>query len=406
MRLLTVVPEIEGFLSKFRPCLSRRQFRHFCRYILGLMASDRKSIKRIASFCTDRVDQSNLNRFMHSNKVDDESIQSRMMELVWRDVTRSRPAGRMKVYLIIDDSLLEKFGRHMEGTGYLFSTKDGKSILCHDIVTSCMVVNGKEYPVDVRLYVREEVCMKQNIQFKTRIELALELINFFTVPDNTDVIVLFDSWYLCSDIVDAVHAKGWHYVSESKSNRRVVFDDDYDDDYYDGGMDTSIKELPVLFRHMFSDHAIEGELYSSFQTNVRMGGLGSINLLMKVKMFQKDPDEMHFLVSDIMEMDTQSMVLTYGIRHKIEEFYRNSKQSLGLGEYMVRDIMASNRHWRLVFVTYTLLILLKETQNLLQHTIGELCDWIRERCVESLMSKVYSMTRENLKFEHIVQTFR
>jgi len=137
-----------------------------------------------------------------------------------------------------------------------------------------------------------------------------------------------------------------------------------------------------------------------------MGGLGSINLLMKVKMFQKDPDEMHFLVSDIMEMDTQSMILTYGIRHRIEEFYRDSKQSLGLGEYMVRDIMASNRHWRLVFVTYSLLILLKETQNLLQHTIGELCDWIRERCVESLMSKVYSMTRENLKFEHIVQTFR
>lgn len=113
VRLLTVVPEIERFLSKFRPLLSRRQFRHFCRYIIGLIASDRKSIKRIASFCTDKVDQSNLNRFMHSDRVDDESIQSRMMELIWRDVTKVR-SERLHVYLIIDDSLLEKFGKHIQ----------------------------------------------------------------------------------------------------------------------------------------------------------------------------------------------------------------------------------------------------------------------------------------------------
>ncbi len=114
---------------------------------------------------------------------------------------------------------------------------------------------------------------------------------------------------------------------------------------------------------------------------------------------------MHFLVSD-MEMSIRDMIVTYDKRHRIEEFYRNSKQSLGLGDYMVRDIMTSNRHWRLVFVTYTLLILLKEMQNLLQHTIGELCDWIRERCTKSLMSKVYSMARENLEFDQIIQMLR
>jgi hypothetical protein len=46
VRLLTVVPEIEGFLNKFRPLLPRSQFRHYCRYIIGLIASDRKSIKK------------------------------------------------------------------------------------------------------------------------------------------------------------------------------------------------------------------------------------------------------------------------------------------------------------------------------------------------------------------------
>jgi len=400
MRLLSVVPEIEGFLSKFRPLLSRRQFRHFCRYIIGLVASDRKSIKRIASSCSDKVDQSNLNRFMHSYSVNDESIQSKMTELVWRDIKKAGAAGggRLKVYLIIDDSLLKKFGRHMDGTGYLFSTKDGKSILCHDIVTSFMLVDGRGYPVNVKLYVKEDACEKHGIRFRTRIELACELINSLTVPDNADVTVLFDSWYLCRDIVSAIHARGWHYVSEARSNRRVVFD----------GTDMSINKLPILLRHMFCDYDIEeaNELYSSFQTNVRMKGLGDINLVMKMKMFQKEPDEMHFLVSDLMmmTMDIRDMILTYGKRHRIEEFYRDSKQSLGLGEYMVRDIRASNRHWRLVFVAYTLLILVKNAEGLLEKTIGELCDWIRDRCIESLMSTVHSL--KNLEFDQIKQMFR
>lgn len=260
-----------------------------------------------------------------------------------------------------------------------------------------MIVNGNGYPVDVRLYVRKEICKEQNIPFKTRIELALELIDSFTttVPDNADVIVLFDSWYLCKEIVDAIHTRGWHYVSESKSNRRVLFD----------GMDRSMNELPVLLRHMFSDYAIEDELHSSFQTDVHMKSLGDLNLVMKIKMFQKEPDEMHFLVSDMMEMSVRDTIITYGVRHKIEEFYRDSKQSLGLGEYMVRDIRASNRHWRLVFVTYTLLLLVKNAENLLQQTIGELCDWIRERCTVSIMS-VYSMARENLEFAQIVKAFK
>lgn len=110
-------------MRKFRPLFSRSQFRHFCRYIVGLIASDRKRIRRIASFCADRVDQSNLNRFMHSGSIDDSSIHSKMMELVWHDVKRSKSAGRLKVYLIIDDSLLEKFGRHIDGTSTSLATR-------------------------------------------------------------------------------------------------------------------------------------------------------------------------------------------------------------------------------------------------------------------------------------------
>ncbi|MDE1862259.1 MAG: transposase [Thaumarchaeota archaeon] len=182
MRLLTVVPELECFLNRFRNLMSRIRFRHFCRYIIGLAASDRKSIRRIAVSCQERVDQSNLNRFIHSDAIDDNSIQARVMDMVWRNIAKRRPSGRLKVFLIIDDSLLQKFGTHMEGAGYIFSTKEHRSILCHDVVTSFMVAGGMGYPVDVRLYVKEDMCGTMGVPFKTRIELAGELIKSFRVP--------------------------------------------------------------------------------------------------------------------------------------------------------------------------------------------------------------------------------
>ncbi len=270
VRLLTVVPELACFLNRFRHLMSRIRFRHFCRYILGLVASDRKSIRRITSSCQDAVDQSNLNRFMHSDAIDDSSIQARVMDMVWRDIAKRRPSGRLKVFLIIDDSLLQKFGTHMEGAGYIFSTKEHRSILCHDVVTSFMVAGGTGYQVDVRL-------------------------------------------------------------------------------------------------------------------------------------FQKGPDVMHFLVSDIMGIGAGEVVADYDRRHRIEEFYRDGKQSLGLGEYMVRDSRASNRHWRWVFLAYALLVLVRDAEGLAGRTIGQMCDWVREKCAEVLVSRACTMARRSHETEQIVQ---
>jgi|GEM_PF-5402145 len=64
----------------------------------------------------------------------------------------------------------------------------------------------------------------------------------------------------------------------------------------------------------------------------RLKMLADNNLVMKTKMFQKEPDEIHFLVSDLMVKmtDIRDMILIYGKRHQIEEFYRDSEQSRGL----------------------------------------------------------------------------
>ncbi|MDE1862258.1 MAG: hypothetical protein KGI33_05030 [Thaumarchaeota archaeon] len=194
-------------------------------------------------------------------------------------------------------------------------------------------------------------------------------------------------------MVDAVHARGWHYISESKPNRWA---------WYEGNR-VKLDGMRLLVRHMFSDHYIEGNLYSCFQKEVHVESLGDISLVMKERLFQKGPDVMHFLVSDTMGIGADEVVLEYDRRHRIEEFYRDGKQSLGLGEYMVRDSRASNRHWRWVFLAYTLLVLVRDAEGLVEKTIGQMCDWIREKCAEVLVSRACTMARRSPETKQIVQ---
>ncbi len=45
-----------------------------------------------------------------------------------------------------------------------------------------------------------------------------------------------------------------------------------------------------------------------------------------------------------------------GNRSKIETFFRDTKQNLGLEDYQLRDIRGIKRHWYLIFLVHSLLV--------------------------------------------------
>ena len=52
------------------------------------------------------------------------------------------------------------------------------------------------------------------------------------------------------------------------------------------------------------------------------------------------------------------------MRNWIEVFYREAKDDLGAGQYQVRDLESILRHWQMVFVAYSLLVLLRQEGRL------------------------------------------
>jgi hypothetical protein len=280
--------------------------------------------------------------------------------------------------LIIDDTLLEKSGETMESVGYQYSAKDGESILSHDLVSCVMVCSCRQVvPVDLRQYVKAKVSKQEGREFKTRIEPAREMIESFTIPGSRGgakrVVVLFDSWYLCKEIVDAIRKRGWHFVSESKSNRNVRT---VDGAPFVNASAVGLSEASgstMLFRERTYLHR-ELDVYMP-----SLGINGDVRLMVEREMDGKD--ENHYVVTDMTGISPEELLSLFKARHLTEEFYRDAKQNLGLDSYMVRGHEATNRHWWAIFLAYMSLNHLRRTiLGLGDMTIGQLCEWVEERC--------------------------
>ena len=59
--------------------------------------------------------------------------------------------------LILDDTLIEKTGKSMDGVGYLHDPSKKKSILCHDIVSTLYINGNRRVPLYFNPYLKKEV---------------------------------------------------------------------------------------------------------------------------------------------------------------------------------------------------------------------------------------------------------
>ena len=67
----------------------------------------------------------------------------------------------------------------MEALSFQYSHEAGKSVWCHCVVTAHVVSEGSSYAWDFRPYYREEYCTEHRLSFKSKNDLALEMIEAF-----------------------------------------------------------------------------------------------------------------------------------------------------------------------------------------------------------------------------------
>jgi hypothetical protein len=368
---------LKHVFSKFRRFFTKPQYENFCRTELGLIAAGKKEhdIKSINEQFIDLKDQSSLNRFITEPKWTISDITKEGQELLLSETQTDTSLE----YEVLDDTVCRKYSAKTELTCYNHSTMLG-TVLSHDYVTGLYVNNGVATPDGLKLYGSQKKCQEKKVAFKTRLQLACELIDEHKQRAKRTV-MLWDSWYMCEDMVKKCESHGYGWMGEIKSNR-IVF---YEDKKY------HLWELLDKLRceGMLRDVIVGGEVYNACQLQVFVPKIGNACFVVDVKADTKD---VHLLTTNLAGASLEELVGHALVMCRINKFHKEAK-FLGFGEYRFRTSEAALIHAHLVALAYILLDVLR--RRLLRYHITKCVlsiegtvEWVRKKAAHLFIHRV------------------
>jgi SRSO17 transposase len=437
--IVAPAPLVVAHAGVFRDLFENRcQFRHFQNYLTGLMVLPNKSMSNIVRCVLDSADKTNLSRFFSEAPWFQEQVNDRRLRYL---LQQTKPARLSKdaSALVLDDTLCEHFGSLFEYIDRHYNHGDNTYPLAHNPVTSHYVSGPVRFPVDLRLYRRyEEVTRWEEFvhkhfpdreipkrkkeraqfhkavdpvllqdpafqalhqQFRTKIELAIELLEAAIAHRLPFHIVLFDSWYLAEDFITILRRRKKDWISILKKNRNLetnsfVLKDADGKRVLLSGPHISVEDLvPLIPASAYRAVTVGGKTYWTFTLAVRIPALGKVRLVISFENAELT-GTYAVLVTNRADWTAQRIIATYLQRWPIETFYQDGKEHLGLDEYRMRDAEAIQKHWCLVFVAYSLLHLdclppSLHKSRLPTKTIGEACRQQAQALIEALILQTH-----------------
>lgn len=435
-----VAVHAEAFADLFE---NQCQFRHFQNYLTGLIVLPNKSLANIARCILDSADKTNLSRFFSEAPWFQDQVNDRRLRYLLAQTTAvRRPAAESA--LILDDTLCEHVGSLFEYVDRHYNHGEDTYPLAHNVVTSHFVSGPVRFPVDLRQYRRydeltqwdtfvqkhfperplptkrkERTALHKQVdaqllsdpaflalhqQFRTKIDLALALLDTAVQRKLPFSLLLFDGWYLTEELVTAArhHKKDW--ISLLKKNRNLesysfTLKDAQGQPVVVPGPHIQVQQLiPLLPATAYRPITVAGQTYWTFSRTVRIPGLSKVRLVIS---FQnaKLTGTYVVLVTNRLDWSAQQIIAAYLGRWPIETFYQDSKGCLGLDEYRMRNAEAIQKHWCLVFVAYSFLHLdclppSPTKGNLPIKTIGEACRQQAQALMQTLILYVHDQLQQ------------
>jgi hypothetical protein len=341
--------KLNNFFSSLENQFLYKHFEYFKILVLLIAITwERRNIQALYRYVdsTSFTHRTRFNNFLHVGRWNPEkALAMKAYELL----KMLNPKKRESVYLIIDDSKKGKRGKKMEAVGWLHDHVSGGSLWGHQYIKAMIFVRGHTIPFGVRLYVKKEDSHRLQVPFKKVTQLAAELIRSFQPPERLNVIVVFDTYYLCPLVVRACQAQGFHFVSTLKANRNLFL--------HHRKLKAGEWARRLFHRTAKSTLRISKEHGSAHYRYVDAGRrqvskLGMLRIVISKKNREHTPV---VIVSDHPFSSAARLIHAYDARWNIEVFFKDTKQLLGLGHYQNRPYTAAVTHLHLVCFAYALL---------------------------------------------------
>jgi hypothetical protein len=433
--IVAPAPIVTAHADIFRDLFENRcQFHHFQNYLTGLIVLDNKSLANITRCVLESADKTNLSRFFSEAPWFQERVNDRRLTYLLQQ-TQAVRGPQADAALILDDTLCEHVGSLFDYVDRHYNHGDDTYPLAHNPVTSHYVSGPVRFPVDLRLYRRYEELTRWEAfvhkhfpdcpipakkkerarlhkdvdpilledpdfqqlhqQFRTKIDLGIDLLEAALRHKVPFRVLVFDSWYLAAELVSLARYRKKDWISLLKKNRNLetnsfVLKDAAGKARRLEGPHSAVEDLvPLIPPTAYRKVTVGDTTYWTFTLAVRLPGLGTVRLVVSFQNAELT-GTYAVLVSNRVDWTAQRLITLYVQRWPIETFYQDSKGHLGLDEYRMRSTEAIGKHWCLVFVAYSFLHLdclppSPRKGSLPVKTIGEACRQQAQALIEALI---------------------
>lgn len=403
--------QFEQLMSRFTFYLTLPQQHHFrnlvTTMVLWVGSHTIQQLSQVQKHLWER-DQSNINRFINRAPWKVQWLNRVRWQWVCEQITAVLPTSARSLtkapvtgYLVIDDTMVEKTGKKMAGLAWHYSHTEGRTIWGHCYVTALYVIAGFAYPVQVLLYQSQKTCQEQGIRFKSKIDLAAEIIaNFKPVP-GTRTVVLFDSWYSSETLIKSALSRGFEVTCALKSNR-VIYK-------RTGCKRTEGISLTNLTTSIVHPVTVNNRTYRVRRLEGYIKGNLKATILTTEAPAQNTKYLAHFNPREGSKpLSSEAILNHYVNRWPIETFHRNAKQLLGFNDYRLRSIKGIKRYLEILLIAYTVVeshrgLLSLENPDQPPPSLGDVCRQGQDSSLVSFIYWLYDKFQQGASAEMVCQ---
>ncbi len=379
-----ILPKLKEFnkLLKFvKMSTSGTSFRHITQYINGLITLNRKPVKKISEASIEEKHHSAISRVLASSQFGASKLEERYLKKISYYLRYS------KKYLLFDDTLNIRNGKHIEETKLHHNHTDNNFVTGHQYFTAIIHTKILQLPLFPKLY---------SDFTESKIEMARDCVDKVIKHIGVDC-VLFDSWYSDKKLIKKCITKNIKVICTIKTNRKI------------STRKGNWEKLSVFSKEQIFGNKLELIDDCKYQINehiVKLNGIPNIKLLIsKMWDYKRKRWLLPFhLISTDKRDSTVKIIREYSYRWFIETYHRDIKQNLGFNKCQARKKEVIVSHAILVLLAYAMLKLFMFLRNL-DLTIGGGCAHIQNKEMNNFILEIVEIKDKNERIKYFQEVF-
>jgi len=353
------VPEmVDKFFTKFDDIFTEQsQKDNFRFYGTGLLLEIKRKNIQYMSFHTIGSNYQSEHHFIHDAPWSEQDLNDQRVDTMENiPPTKSCDDG----YVIIDDTGNPKSGSSTFATDRQWIGCIGKVDNGQVVVTSHYADSRKDWPIDLRPYMPKKWVEEENKrlgedvhEFKTKLQLGLELIDDLEERGIHFIHFLIDAWYGNSpDFIKGVEYRKHLYITPLYANRRIfcrLHDEPDSVEHNVKELVTSMEE-DAFIKTEYTKANGEGCIAYVAEMKLKIKNLPGKRRILIVKPTKEEQDmrKIYVLMSNDFDSEIPLLLRGWSFRDSIDKFYQRGKDELGFDQYQVRGDRAIRRQCHMV----------------------------------------------------------